>query len=161
MSPLYHYVPESVSFITISTPLSLTEGLVAESFPQVSSSLDHMKCVLEVLILSPTHLAVSFILAVFCCICASVDDNRATSSAKSRSSSFVVKCHLIPLSPFPVVFLIMKSITDKKRKPDMLHPFHTKTITHITLVNDCTFEIFIEKFKERFESAFALEIVSV
>ena len=50
-------------------------------------------------------------------------------SAKSRSSSFLVNFHLNPASSSFVVFLITKSNTNKKRKPDIEHPCFTSVFT--------------------------------
>ena len=51
------------------------------------------------------------------------------SSAKSRSFSFVVNFHLNPVSLSFVVFLITKSSTNRKRKPDVEHPCFTPVFT--------------------------------
>ena len=54
-----------------------------------------------------------------------VDDKRAISSAKSRSSSFVLNFHLTPVFPSCNVFFITQSTTSRNSKPDMLQPCFT------------------------------------
>ena len=51
------------------------------------------------------------------------------SSAKSRSSSFDVKFHLIPVLIPAVVFLVIKSTTIKKINPDITSPCLTPVLT--------------------------------
>ena len=66
-------------------------------------------------ILSPVFDANRFI---FVCICCELDDKRAMSSAKSKSSCLVVTLHLVPVLLPSVVFLIIQSTTRKNIKPD-------------------------------------------
>ena len=67
-------------------------------------------------------LAISERRLVFTCICSGVCDNRAMSSAKSRSSRTVSMFHRIPLLLSLVVLLITQSMTILKRIADITQP---------------------------------------
>ena len=60
--------------------------------------------------------------------CLQSNDKRTISSAKSRSSSFVVNFHLIPVFPSCKVFFITQSTTSRNSKPDMLQPCFTPVL---------------------------------
>lgn len=72
------------------------------------------------------------------------------SSALSKSSSFVVKCHLIPFLPRRTMFLIIQSMINRNRNPDRMYPcftpvsiFRTKYAPNNLLSN------FVELFHEK------------
>ena len=50
------------------------------------------------------------------------------SSAKSRSSSVLVKFHLMPFLCFSVVLCIVQSTVSRNRKPDMIYPCLTPVV---------------------------------
>ena len=62
--------------------------------------------VFSVLTLRPTPLASSSSFVALSWICCLVEEIRAMSSAKYKSSRLDVNLHLIPLSPFPTVHLV-------------------------------------------------------
>lgn len=71
-------------------------------------------------------------------------------SALSKSSSFVVKCHLIPFLPRRTMFLIIQSMINRNRNPDRMYPcftpvsiFRTKYAPNNLLSN------FVELFHEK------------
>ena len=59
---------------------------------------------------------------VLFCMCSYLDETRTMSSAKSRSSSLLVKFHLMPFLCLSVVLCIVQSTISRKRKPDKTHP---------------------------------------
>ena len=77
------------------------------------------------LILSPTLAASSTSLLVLTSMSTHLDDNKAMSSAKSRSSKTEVSFHRMPVLLPSVVLFMTQSIDSKKRKPDMVHPCFT------------------------------------
>ena len=69
--------------------------------------------VLLMLISRPVDFAVTYKADVFCWMCWNWWDKRLTSSAKSRSSSFVVSVHWIPLLGDMDVLIIQSMTTEK------------------------------------------------
>ena len=66
-------------------------------------------------------------LVVFLCTRCGAGVKSTMLSAKSRSSSFVANFHLMPVSLLFVIFLITKSNTNRKRKPDTTHSCLTRS----------------------------------
>ena len=77
----------------------------------------------------PTLAALSSSLFVFDCGWFRVNNRRAMSSAKSRSSRTVVKFHRIPVLSPSTVCRITQSITRSNRNPDMQQPCFTPVTT--------------------------------
>ena len=94
-------------------------------------SLLQARSVLSVLhFLALTFLFLLWLLAppVFLCKLLNLDDSSEISSAKSRSSSTVVKFHLIPLLLLAVAFLVTQSKHSKNRNFDITHPCFTPNL---------------------------------
>ena len=68
-------------------------------------------------------------LFVFNCTCLCFEEIKATSSAKSRSSSYGVNFHRSPVPSSFTVCLITQSIMSRKRKPDIVHPCLTPVVS--------------------------------
>ena len=80
--------------------------------------------VLLILISRPVDFAVTYKADDFCWMCWNWWDKRLTSSAKSRSSSFVVSVHWIHLGG-DIDVLIIQSMTTEKMRGDRRHPWRT------------------------------------
>ena len=129
----------NLSTSSIPRPFTSTKSLFLEF---IRSSL-HLSTLTFTLSASCAKLSV---LVWMCCL---VDDKRAISSVKSRSSSFVVNYHLIPVFPSCNVFLITQSTTSRNSKPDMLQPCFTPVlILNHSVVScpstHCAFKVSIE-----------------
>ena len=101
------------------------------------------------LILRPFFLAELFCLDTLVCIWWKFDDNNAMSSAKSKSSNFIMHFHLIPVLFLFVTFFIIQSITIRKIKPDIASPRFTpvlylKPFWLLTFIQYCTLTILIQ-----------------
>ena len=81
------------------------------------------------LILRPTLAASSASLLVLSLTSTYLDDNKAMSSAKSRSSKIEVNFHRIPVLLPSVVLLMTQSIASRNKKPDMTQPCVTPDCT--------------------------------
>ena len=92
---LHTFAPKYANSSTSSISISLTTIL------SWFLALILVVFVFFVLTLSPTRLDSSSSFVVLFRICCLVEEVRATSSEKSKSSSLDVKLHLIPFSPFP------------------------------------------------------------
>ena len=75
--------------------------------------------------LSPTLAASATSLLVLSSMSTYLDDSKAMSSAKSRSSKTEVSFHHMPVLLPSVVLFMTQSIDSKKRNPDMVHPCFT------------------------------------
>ena len=119
-------VPTSPRFVKVSTssmvsPFILTCSLILE--------LSIITLVFSMLSFRPTPLAFWWSVCVFRCISPNLEENKERSSAKSRSSSLVVKFHLIPLGSPSTDLFITKSITNRNKNPDIVHPCFTPVVT--------------------------------
>ena len=92
-------------------------------------TLTHMAYVFFKLILKPTWLLNMLSRSVFSWMCCRVWDNRAKSSAKSRSSSIVKGVHLMPLRWSSIVRQRTQSIAILNSMDDMTHPCRTPVLT--------------------------------
>ena len=113
------YVKVSTSSIVTSS--ILTCSLILE--------LSLVTLVIFMFIFSPTPLVFSWSYWVFQCMPWNFEESKVMSSAKSRSSSVVVKFHQI-IDGYVCTFLFTtKSITSRNRNPDIVLPCFTPAVT--------------------------------
>ena len=113
---------------------NLSTSFIPRRFTSTSSLFLEFICSslhLSKLTFSPTLSASCANLSVLVRMCRLVDEKRTISSAKSRSSSYVVNFHLILVFPSCNVFLITQLTTSRNSKPDMLQP----CITPVLILN--------------------------
>ena len=135
----------NISTSSISRKFTSTISLFREF---IRSSLH-----LSTLSFSPTlpssWASLSVLVWMCCCL---VDDERAISSAKSKSSSFVLNFRLIPVFPSCHVFHIAKSTTSRNSKADMLQPCFTPvlilnhSVVYTLAIHYCACKVIVERF---------------
>ena len=116
-------------------PLSQNAGsIISLPASTFSSLLNCMASLFLAFTLMTLHFLTS-VLSVFSaslfvlnCTCLCVEEIKATSSAKSRTSSFDVNFHLSPV-PSLTVCLITQSIMSRESKPDIVHPCLTPVVS--------------------------------